>query len=199
LLFTIGHSNHGLARFVELLNQHRVSAILDVRSRPVSRFHPHFNKAALERSLADAGIAYVFLGKELGARPADPACYVRGRVSYSRLAARPEFAEDLSRVREAMAGSRPALLCAERDPIECHRMILVSRRLRGPGVEIKHILADGTLETNEAAERRLCAVVNVQAALFSSEAEAIERAYELRSEAIAYTAKAKPEGGRPAR
>ena len=144
------------------------------------------NKAALEAALAGAGINYLFLGRQLGARPDDPACFVNGRVSYDRLGARPEFAEGLDRVRETMAQERLALMCAERDPIECHRMILVCRGLRAPDVDIRHILFDGSTETNQAAEARLCAALHLAADLWSSEAEAIEQAYDRQSRHIAY-------------
>jgi len=191
-LFTIGHSNHPLERFLELLRQHGISAIGDVRSSPHSRFCPHFNQASLNSALARAGIAYVFLGKELGARPDDPAYFVNGRVRYERLAARPEFQEGLDRVRRGMKEYRLALMCAEKDPLECHRMILVCRRLRSSELTIHHILTDGSLETNEVAERRLCDRLALRPDLFTSEADVIEQAYERQAERIAFTQEDEP-------
>ena len=187
VLFTVGHSNHTLERFLELLRQHNISAIGDVRSSPYSRFCPHFNQANLKSALAGVDIAYVFLGKELGARPDDPACFVNGRVSYEQLAARREFQTGLNRVRQGMRKYRLALLCAEKDPLDCHRMILICRHLRSPDPMIRHILADGSLETNEAAERRLCDRLGLRADLFTSEVELIERAYDRQAERIAFT------------
>jgi uncharacterized protein (DUF488 family) len=81
-LFTIGHSNHSIDAFIALLQQHGITAVADVRSHPYSRFLPHFNQSALKAALLNAGIQYVFLGKELGARSADPSCYVNGKLSY---------------------------------------------------------------------------------------------------------------------
>jgi uncharacterized protein (DUF488 family) len=160
MLLTIGHSNHPIERFLALLQQHGVVAIADVRSVPYSRRHPQFSREVLARSLAAVGIVYLCLGEELGARPRDPACFVDGRVDYDRIAARPAFAQGLARVR-AEAGVRlVALMCAEREPLDCHRVMLVCRQLRagaaqGEELAIAHILADGALETQAALERRL--------------------------------------------
>jgi len=191
-LFTIGHSNHTLDRFLDLLRLYDIGAIGDVRSSPYSRFCPHFNQSSLKSALARAGIAYVFLGKELGARPDDPACFVKGQVSYKQLATRPEFQEGLDRVKRGMVKYRLALMCAEKDPLECHRMILVCRHLRSPGLTIYHILTDSSLETNEAAESRLCNRLALQPDLFTSEADVIEQAYERQAERIAFTQEDEP-------
>ncbi len=185
-LFTIGHSNHSLDRFLELLGRHQIEVIADVRSSPYSGRNPHFNQASLKAAVERAGIAYVYLGKELGARPADPSCYLNGRVSYSRLAGRPEFGAGLERVRQECAQRRFALLCAEKDPLSCHRTILVCRHLRSLQVFPQHILADGSLETHAAAERRLCEIFHLAPNLFESEAEVIEQAYDRQSERIAF-------------
>ena len=185
-IYSIGHSNHSLEQFLELLHPHNIEVVSDVRSSPRSRYRPHFNQRALAAALAGASIQYEYLGKELGARPDDPVCYINGRVSYQRLAAREEFAAGLARVNEESQTLRLALLCAERDPLTCHRAILVGRSLRGLQVETLHILADGTLETQDAIEHRLCDLFKLAPNLFESEAEVIERAYDLQAERIAY-------------
>jgi uncharacterized protein (DUF488 family) len=159
-ILTIGHSNHPIERFVALLQQHAVAAIADVRSVPYSRRHPQFSRETLARSLVAAGIAYRFLGDALGARPRDPACYTDGHADYDRIAARPEFAAGLAQVRAGAGRARMALMCAEREPLDCHRVMLVCRHLRtgpaqGGDLAIAHILADGTLETQAALERRM--------------------------------------------
>jgi hypothetical protein len=126
------------------------------------------------------------LGKELGARSDNPSLLVNGRVSYARLAARPEFVEGLDRVRQGVKKYRLALMCAEKDPLDCHRMILVCRHLRSADLAIHHILADGLYETNEIAEQRLCTRLALQPDLFTSEADIIEQAYDRQAERIAY-------------
>lgn len=185
-LWTIGHSNHSLTTFLALLSQHEIGAIADVRSMPYSRYVPHFNPAALKVSLESAGISYVYLGKELGARPDDPACYVDGRVSYERLARRPAFQTGLSRVQQGLTRFRLALMCTEKDPLDCHRMVLICRELRPTGDELLHIRDDGQIETNDEAERRLCERLDLRPNLFEGWSEVIERAYELQSRRLAF-------------
>lgn len=113
-VYTIGHSNHPTDAFVALLRLHSISAICDVRSHPYSRHYPQYSKDALKNALADAGIAYVFLGKELGARSNNPACYKQGRVQYERLAQEPSFSEGLRRLIQGMGRYKIALMCAEK-------------------------------------------------------------------------------------
>lgn len=155
-VLTVGHSNHPWDVFVDLLQSHAVTALVDVRSVPYSRFNPQFNRNRLERELPPYGVHYVFLGRELGARSDDPACYDEtGRVQYDRLARKPAFRRGLDRIVQEMARNRVALMCAEKDPLSCHRTILVAPALERRGVEIQHILADGTLEPHAHALHRL--------------------------------------------
>ena len=157
-VFTIGHSNHPIGAFLMLLEQHRATAVADVRSVPYSRRHPQFNRRALERSLGERGIRYLFLGAELGARSPDPACYdEEGRVQFARLAQTGLFLRGIARVLEEAAHSRLALLCAERDPAGCHRTILVAPALRKHRASVTHILADGGLLSQKEVLDALCA------------------------------------------
>ena len=161
-VLTVGHSNHPLRDFLRLLQWHSVTVVADVRSVPYSRRHPQFNRRALEGSLGEHGIRYVFLGAELGARSPDPSCYdEEGRVCYSRLAKTGVFLRGIERVVEEAVSSRVALLCAERDPTGCHRTILVAPVLSDRGLSIAHILADGRLETHEQLLDRLCAAIGM--------------------------------------
>lgn len=155
-VLTVGHSNHPWDVFVGLLQRHAVTALVDVRSVPYSRFNPQFNRNRLERELPPCGVHYVFLGRELGARSEDPACYDEtGRVQYGRLARKPAFRRGLDRIVQETARNRVALMCAEKEPLSCHRTILVAPALERRGVEIEHILADGTLEPHVHALQRL--------------------------------------------
>ncbi len=155
VLFTIGHSNHPIARFIALLRAHGVAAVADVRSVPFSRRHPQFSQRALADSLHAAGIGYRFLGDGLGARPRDPACFVDGRVDFDRIAARSAFAEALDQVKTAVAERPITLMCAEREPLDCHRTVLVCRHLRRAIPAIAHIHGDGGVEPHAALERRM--------------------------------------------
>jgi uncharacterized protein (DUF488 family) len=187
VLFTIGHSTHSFDYFVGLLGRHGVEVVGDVRSIPYSRRNPQFNRDALELGLRAAGIRYVFLGKELGARSSNPACYVNGKVQYSCLAREPLFIDGLQRVRKGIDSFRVALMCAERDPLTCHRTILVCKELKAPEIEINHILADGALESNAASERRLTSMMNLVPDMFHTEQDCINQAYDRQAGNIAYT------------
>jgi uncharacterized protein (DUF488 family) len=186
-LHTVGHSNHSIAKFVGLLTANGITAIADVRSRPFSRRHPQFNKDRLAAELARHGIAYVFLGKELGARTEDPSCYEDGKVQYRRLAATALFNEGIERVLDGAQKYRIALMCAEKEPLDCHRTLLVGRALEALGVTIAHILADGSIETQEQTWSRLIDLTGLSREdMFHEHAELLARACKLREEKIAY-------------
>jgi uncharacterized protein (DUF488 family) len=187
-IFTVGHSNHSIERFIELLRMHNVSAVADVRSSPYSQFNPHFNREQLQAALKAARVGYVYLGEELGARRAEPECYVDGKARYELICKTPRFQEGLKRVRNGAEQHRLALMCAEKDPITCHRAILVCRHLKPYGNPISHILHDGELETTARMEQRLLMEAGVgEANLFVTDLAAeIEYAYDVQSERIAY-------------
>ena len=187
-VFTIGHSTHQQERFVELLKQHGITALCDVRSKPYSRMNPQFNREELERTLLAEGIEYRFLGKELGARSDDPSCYENGKVLYGRLAHTELFQYGLKRLLRGMKDNhRIALMCAEKEPLECHRTLLVARHLAALGLCIEHIHADGHLENHEAALCRLARMLNVpEDDMFRSREELLAETYERQEERIAY-------------
>jgi uncharacterized protein (DUF488 family) len=189
VVYSVGHSNHSGETFIALLNRVGITAIADVRSMPFSRFAPHFNQANLKYFLKEAGIAYSFLGDELGARPKDRTCYRNGTANYDLIAATEAFSAGLERVIKGAEKYTIALMCAEKDPLDCHRNILVARHLAKRGVVIKHVLADGQVEENSVTEGRLLKLTGEDKNdLFVSHGEApIDRAYTKRSEAIAYT------------
>lgn len=187
MLLTIGHSNHHIEAFLKLLAQSGVSAIGDVRSSPYSRYVPQYSRETLKDTLTGAGIAYTFLGKEFGARSNNPLCYKSGKVQYDRLAKQPVFDEGVSRVIEGMKRYRIALMCAERDPIECHRALLVARTFFNRDIQVSHIHADGSFETHEAMESRLLALCKMpEGDMFKSRAECIAEAYLVQGDRVAY-------------
>lgn len=187
IVYTLGHSNHAIGTFIELARQHRGTAIYDVRSQPYSRFNPQFRREALRGVLAESGISYMFLGQELGARSADPLCLVDGKVAYDRLAKTAFFRHGLERIVDGMTSHRIALICAERDPLRCHRTILVGRHLRERGIDVRHILADGSLERHGAAMERLLRELGMTEPDLFRPREAVEaEAYRRRGDAIAF-------------
>ena len=156
-VLTVGHSNHPLNLFLDLLARNRIDTLADVRSAPYSRFNPHFNRKALAAALEARGIRYAYYGRELGGRPEDPACYVNGRVSYERVARTDRFRDGLGRLIDGTTDRRIAIMCAEKEPLDCHRTLLVGHALAGRGVEVRHILADGGLEAHGDTMDRLLA------------------------------------------
>lgn len=189
-VYTIGHSTHSLGAFIALLRGVGVEAVADVRSVPFSRRLPHFGQDALRRALSGYGIAYVPLGTELGGRGGPHSARdARSRVSYRGIAGSPEFRHGLQRVESGSARMRVALLCAERDPLQCHRGILVSRVLAARGTRVVHILADGSAEAHGDAELRLLRLASArQPDLFQTGDEALAAAYDAQEARIAHVA-----------
>ena len=199
-ILTIGHSRHPLERFVALLETARATAVADVRSTPLSRFSPHFNKNALAASLASRNIAYLFLGKELGGRPRQQSLFTAGVVDYEKMAASPEFRVGLARLTEAAERNRAAVMCSEADPLDCHRCLLVGRALSGGGIDVGHILASGAVVTHAQAEERLLDLENLVEAglLLRSRDERLAEAYRRRCRKVACALPAGPSARRGA-
>jgi uncharacterized protein (DUF488 family) len=165
-ILSVGHSNHELERFVELLRQARVSAIADVRSSPFSRRLPQFNRPHLESALRQHQIAYVFLGDLLGGRPAGPELYTaEGWVDYERVRATAPFQRGLDRLIAGQQRFTIAMMCGEEDPLDCHRGLMITPALTERGIVPGHLRKDGSIETTTKMERRLCAETRVGAGL----------------------------------
>ncbi len=196
-LFSIGHSNIPIARFIALLQASGVNAIADVRSTPFSRFCPWFSGKPLTATLAQKGMSYFAYGEALGGRPRDAAFYCDGIADYEAMAQHDEFKAGLDRLLADAAQSRLCLMCAEREPLDCHRCLLVTRALAARGVAVGHILHDGAIEPHGATEQRLLALDGAASDLFATgHGERLAAAYRRRAGAVAYRAKA-PQGGGP--
>lgn len=192
-IFTIGHSNHPIEKFLNLLKQHNIQAIADVRSAPYSRRYSQFNRNNLQAALSEAGIQYVFLGRELGARSEDPACYVNGKVQYDRLAATELFMAGIERLLDGVKTHRIALMCAEREPLNCHRTILVSRALEQRGLRVVHMLPDGSREAHADTMRRLIAALGLSGDDLFLDGDAVaDLAYAKQADRLAYVGKKTP-------
>lgn len=144
-VFTIGHSNQSADEFDALLKQHNIHCVIDVRSKPRSRFG-QFNRKALETRLGGLRIAYIYLGDELGGHPDPDEFYEGGYVVYERVAGLREFRRGIGRVIDESEQQRLVLMCAEEDPAACHRHPLLARMLVEHNVEVLHIRSDGSLQ-----------------------------------------------------
>lgn len=152
-MFTVGHSNHSVAKLLGLLGDYRIEVLVDTRSRPYSKHAPHFNRDALEGSLGEVGIGYLFLGRELGGRPEGEEFYdAEGRVDYGLLGRSRPFLDGISRLEREARESTVVLLCSEEDPVHCHRRLLVGRALLERGYTLRHIRGDGGVETGDGAD-----------------------------------------------
>ncbi|HEY7782895.1 MAG TPA: DUF488 domain-containing protein [Ktedonobacterales bacterium] len=146
-LWSIGHSNLTIERFIALLRVHAIAVLADVRTAPYSRHWPQFNREDLAHSLKDAGITYIFLGRELGGKPEDGALRgPHGLPDYDAIAATPLYQVGLARLMDLGAHGRTAFMCSEGDPARCHRERLVARGLRAAGWQVHHILGDGDIQ-----------------------------------------------------
>jgi len=150
-IFTIGHSNHPIERFVALLRDAGVRLLADVRSTPYSRRFPQFGRERLRVSLKEAGVDYRHYGDALGGKPQG------GARDYVAMARAPAFAAALDSVVDEASRQPLALMCAEREPLDCHRTILVSRHLAARGADITHLLADGGCAAHADIEAKLLA------------------------------------------
>jgi len=194
MIFTIGHSNHAPGDLLALLKRHHITAVADVRSQPYSRRFPAYNREPFRAWLQESGIAYAFLGRELGGRSRDPAHFDgRGWVDYERLAETADFMQGIERLRQGREVYRIALLCAEKEPLDCHRGLLIARHLEHLGIEVGHILADGGLEPHRQTEERLLALCRLDGDLFGeSRQQRLALAYRQRAAGTAYR---RPEEG----
>lgn len=139
-LFSIGHGNKDIHAFLQELEQFNIEYLIDVRSRPYSRFHPQFNKKALEITMRELGIVYIFMGEQLGGLPDDPSCLSSGKVDYNKLKEKDYFKKGLERLAKAHSeGIRAAIMCSEGKPEQCHRTRLIGEELRIRGIKLMHI------------------------------------------------------------
>lgn len=167
-IWTIGHSNHDLPTLVDLLRGERIDVVADVRSQPYSRFNPHFNREPLQSFLTETNLSYVFLGEQLGGRPSDGELFdAAGHVLYGEVAKTSRFLKGIDRLLEGSARYRVALMCAEENPSNCHRRLLVSRALVERGSSVIHIRGNGATISEAELEAELAR--SVQPSLFGED------------------------------
>lgn len=190
-LFTIGYSGTPIDRFIDLLVLQKVEILCDVRSVPYSRVRPEFSRRELKQYVNQASIKYHFFGDALGARPKERSVYVDGQAVHNLIAQASFFQAGLDRIKKGVADHNLALLCSEKDPIECHRAILVCRHLSEIKSVIAHIHTNGRVETQHEFEERLVKVHNRQSLPLLGERRPWEsllgEAYDKQSCRIAFT------------
>ncbi|MBO4648502.1 MAG: DUF488 domain-containing protein [Lentisphaeria bacterium] len=198
-IYTIGYVSYSLPGFIEVLKKYGISAVADVRTTPYSQFKPDFNSDVLAENLKSNGICYVPLGRECGARPDNKSCYVNGQVNFDILSATDLFRHGLQRLKKGMEHYCISLMCAEQDPIQCHRYILVARELSKhyPELEIINILQNGIIERMEETEFRLLKAYDLDTeeipGIGKSLSERLQEAFALQGEKISYRMSEKEE------
>ena len=194
-LFTVGHSILDFETFARLLKDHGVKLVADVRTLPQSARLPHFSQPAFENLLRAEHLEYLFLGEELGGRPDDADAYrPDGLVDYQARRKSYAFQAGVNRLQKELEGRLVAMMCAEEDPLECHRFLMIGPELTKRGIIPLHIRKGSRLETQEAAEDRLLADTGFEAVaantLFpGARTDALEDAYRLQAEKFAFRAK----------
>lgn len=173
---TIGHSSHPLDRFIDLLKRGGVETVVDVRSVPYSGRFPQFGRERLKQSLSAAGIGYAWEGAALGGKPP-------GDGNYETVAARADFGDALDRLIDRARTSTLCLMCAEKEPLDCHRTVLVSRRLAERGAAVEHLQADGTIRPHADIEEALLGK-DAGPDLFEDRAARLARAWQARERAM---------------
>jgi len=155
IVLTLGHSNREWADFARLLVENQAALLVDVRSMPASRRYPWFNRKDMTAKLGEIGLGYQYLGDRLGGRPKDTVCYAGGAVDYARVVTSSAFREGMDELATLARAKRVCLVCSEKDPMDCHRAILIARHLAPKGFALSHVHGAEKSETQEAFEARL--------------------------------------------
>ena len=149
-IYTIGHSNQDVQSFIELLKRRSIEVVVDVRSNPYSKYASQFNKKEVQGDIRDNGMKYMFMGKEIGGKPADLQFYdSEGYVLYSKIAESPMFTGGIERLLKGITKYKVVLMCSEENPATCHRRLLIGRVLSDHGVDMLHIRSDGSVQTEK--------------------------------------------------
>ncbi|MCU0346093.1 MAG: DUF488 domain-containing protein [Saprospiraceae bacterium] len=197
IIHTIGHSNLAADDFLHLLQAHGIDCVVDVRSTPASQYNPQYNKPALAEFLKENDIVYLHFGKEFGARHTNPKLQDEtGKVDFEKVQATADFRLGIERLRQGVdKGYFPALMCAEAEPLDCHRFSMISNRLEQEGFEVVHILKDGVTATHDELEQTLLkkfAKKLPQPTIFEPEIgpkEQLQAAYRLHNQLVGWSQK----------
>jgi len=190
---TVGHSNHPINFFIELIQHFNIDCIVDVRSIPASSYNPQYNKEPLQNVLKRNNITYLHFGSEFGARHTEKELLdTFGKVDFEKVRNTSMFLHGVERLKKGIEkGFNVALMCSESDPFECHRFSMISYYLARNDFDVKHILKDKSVIANVDLEKKLLKKYEKQiptTSLFSATTnyEQLNLAYKLRSKEVAY-------------
>ncbi len=156
-IYTIGHSNHEINYFVDLLKYFNITCVIDVRSVAASAYNPQFNKDFLLDFLKQNKITYMHFAEEFGARHSDVDLLdEEGKVDFNKVRKSFNFKRGIERLWKGIEkGFNISLMCSEGEPFDCHRFSMISVALEQEYFEVLHILKDKTLKTNAELESQL--------------------------------------------
>ena len=156
-IYTVGHSNHQIDYFLELLKFRNINCLIDVRSTPVSNYSPQFNKLPLKNYLKNNNITYMHFKDEFGARhEQETVLDENGQVNFELFRKTNEFKKGIERVEKGFSkGYRIALMCSEGNPLECHRFSMISVYLNKIGYNVFHILKNKVVKSHAQLEQEL--------------------------------------------
>ncbi|ACL18719.1 protein of unknown function DUF1130 [Desulfitobacterium hafniense DCB-2] len=196
-LYTVGHSLHSIEQFNKLLNSQAINCVIDVRSTPYSKYSPQFNTNELRKFLSINHKSYIFMGEEFGARRSESSLYdIDGLLDFEKVIRSALFQAGVKRVKSGLnKGYKIAFMCTEKDPLDCHRSILVGRAFQDEAFEVLNIHEDGSVENQKSLEERLLDLYfpdRNQTSIFDileggkSKDELVVEAYRLRNKEIGY-------------
>lgn len=191
-IFTIGHSQHPIEHFINLLKKNNINYVIDVRSTPYSKYAQEYDRENIENVLKQNNIKYSFMGKHFGARQEDKTLYTKeGYLDFEKVAKTDKFNAALNNVKKGMENNNIALMCLEKKPIDCHRAILVANAFYKADCNVEHILENGDLESHEQLNLELLDLYfpdRNQISFFDNRSadEYLEDAYKLRNKEIGY-------------
>lgn len=156
-IYTIGHSNYSVDKLIDMLKIYDIDCVIDIRGTPYSKYNVQFNKETIRKTLTDRGYLYIYMGKEFAVQRMNKSSYTKeGYADFEKAMRDEHFLEGIKRLKNGLnKGYKIALMGAMQDPINCHRAILVGRALREKGFNVKHILHEGTLASQEELEERI--------------------------------------------
>lgn len=193
IIYTIGHSTHTFEYFLHILQSHGIDCVVDVRSIAASRFNPQYNKKSFQDSLKKNDILYMHFDKEFGARQSNSLILnSAGQVDFEKVRKSPDFLNGIERLKEGIRkGYTVCLMCAEAEPLDCHRFGMITPALKNTGFNVKHILKDNTLISTEELENKLLEKFKKKLAdtdRYTNRIEKLKHAYQLLNEKIGYKA-----------
>lgn len=156
-IYTIGHSNYTVEKLIDMLKHYNINCVVDIRGTPYSKYNVQFDKETIRYTLSKAGFIYIYMAKELAAKRINKQSYNdEGYSDFEKVINEKEFLEGIERLKNGCnKGYNIALLGAMQEPIRCHRSILVGKALRKAGFDVKHILDDYSIASQDDIEQML--------------------------------------------